>query len=109
MSEDKKIRDKLAGTEENDEVTTEDSNEQAKQEKARKANVKKFLWWIVGNCALQLLVGVLSAIFRLRLPSMSIVGLLIFQILFLFVLAECYELTFIKVLIDLILKSKRNL
>ena len=41
MSEDKKIRDKLAGTEENDEVTTEDSNEQAKQEKARKANVKK--------------------------------------------------------------------
>ena len=83
MQGDKEIRNKLAETEENVDML---------------------------HGAIQILVGGgISSWLGIKLPSVSIVGLLIFQILSLFVLAECYELDFVKILIDLMLKSKRNL
>ena len=112
MKDDKKMRNKLAETEENVNAKTEDANEQTKQQREtekRKVNVNKFLWWIVGNGLLQILIGTLSSRFAFKMPSISIIGVLVFQILFLFVLAECYELNFMKILIDLVIKSKRNM
>ena len=82
MQGDKEIRNKLAETEENVDML---------------------------HGTIQILVGGISSRLGIKLPSVSIVGLLIFQILSLFVLAECYELDFVKILIDLMLKSKRNL
>lgn len=56
-----------------------------------------------------MLLAIVSSLFKIKLPSMSIVGLLIFQILLLFVLAERYELDLMKIFIDLMIKILRKL
>ncbi len=68
MREDKgEIEQKKLQTSGKDASATSENNAEQKKQKEeknrRERNVKKFLWWLVGNGALQLLVGVISSLF----------------------------------------------
>ena len=72
--------------------------------------VAGFLKYVVANLALHLFITpTLGKIFKFQYSTASLVGIIIFQVIFLFVLAENYKLPYMQILIDLMIKSKYNI
>ena len=89
---------------------TTPSGKQMSDEPEQSKCVARFLKYVVANFALHLFVTpTLNKIFKFQYSTASLVGMIIFQVIFLFILAEHYKLPYMQILIDLMIKSKYNI
>ena len=75
----RRLRDANKNANNKMQTLNKEDTELIKQRQHKEMNVKKFLRWLMFHGAIQILVGVISSWLTIKLPSVSIVGLLIFR------------------------------